>query len=236
VTTPQREALLDKIRALLSKTVENGCTESEAFAALAKARALVDVYDVGDDELELTREEKAILMREPRGSEDKHKIKYYLATAVAKFCACEVWRNHDGLLVFCGMRADAQLATWMLDTLAAFVQNEIVNHLMGSVAEGRERRDIVKSFALGCCDRISKRLDQLRKQSETLATPNAKALVVVKDAAVKARLDELGINLCSRRSSATIGNSASYGAGKAAGDRASFGRPVSGQNATLRLK
>lgn|SRR5262245_18833614 len=89
MTSPQRESLLDKIRALLSKTVANGCTQEEALAALAKARAMMDVHDVDDDELALTREEKAILMREPRGSEDKHKIKYYLATAVAKFCACE---------------------------------------------------------------------------------------------------------------------------------------------------
>jgi hypothetical protein len=33
--TTQRESLLDKIRALLAKTVEAGCTESEALAALA---------------------------------------------------------------------------------------------------------------------------------------------------------------------------------------------------------
>jgi len=234
--TTQREALLTKIRALLSKTIENGATEAEALAALAKARAMVDAYDVGDDELELTKEEAAIILREPRDSTDPHKIKQHLAVAVGKFCECTAWRNHSGTISFCGLRPDAQLATWMLDTLTAFVTNELVNHLVGCIAEGRERRRVLLSFALGCCDRISQRLDQLREQSASLATPNAKALVVVKDAAVKATLDALGISLCSRRSSATIGNSASYGAGKAAGDRASFGRPVSGQNATLRLK
>ena len=35
----EREKLLDKIRALLSKTTESGCTEGEYLAALAKARA-----------------------------------------------------------------------------------------------------------------------------------------------------------------------------------------------------
>jgi len=38
----EREKLLDKIRALLSKTTESGCTEGEYLAALAKARALMD--------------------------------------------------------------------------------------------------------------------------------------------------------------------------------------------------
>ena len=63
--TTQREGLLDKIRALLAKTVGSGCTESEALAALSKARAMMDAYAVGDDELSLTKEEKAILRREP---------------------------------------------------------------------------------------------------------------------------------------------------------------------------
>ena len=31
-----RDSLLDKIRALMSKTVDNGCTEAEALAALTK--------------------------------------------------------------------------------------------------------------------------------------------------------------------------------------------------------
>jgi hypothetical protein len=68
--TTQREGLLDKIRGLLAKTIENGCTESEALAALAKARAMMDAYAVGDDELDLTKEEKAILRREPPGTKD----------------------------------------------------------------------------------------------------------------------------------------------------------------------
>jgi len=132
--TTQREALLDKIRALLARTVENGCTESETLAALAKARAMMDAYAVGDDELNLTKEEKAILRHEPPGSKDPHRIKKLLAESVATFCDCTVWRDlsRGGILVFCGLRPDAQFATWLLDTLAAFVQNEIVNHLSKS--------------------------------------------------------------------------------------------------------
>jgi hypothetical protein len=57
--TQKREDLLAKIRALLSKTIEAGCTEGEAMLALQKARAMMDVYDVSDEELQLTKEEKA---------------------------------------------------------------------------------------------------------------------------------------------------------------------------------
>jgi uncharacterized protein DUF2786 len=234
--TTQREGLLDKIRALLSKTVENGCTEEEALAALAKARAMMDVHEVSDDELNLTKEEKAILRKESPGTEDPHNIKFYLATSIAKFCGCKTWRNHGGGIVFCGLRADADFATWLLDALAAFVKAETVNHLMHTLAEGRERHRVIKGFVLGCTDRISLRLNELCEQPASQATTsNATALVVTKQAAVDAKMKELGIKIRTVGASWTGRDEGAYSAGNAAGSRASFGRPMSGRAATLRL-
>jgi Protein of unknown function (DUF2786) len=79
--TTQREGLLDKIRGLLAKTLENGCTESEAMAALDKAHAMMAAYDVSENELSLTKEEKAILRREPPGTKDPHRIKWFLLSS-----------------------------------------------------------------------------------------------------------------------------------------------------------
>jgi Protein of unknown function (DUF2786) len=237
--TIERDSVLNKIRALLAKTMENGCSEAEAMAALGKAQAMKDAYAVTEGELNLTKEEKAILRREPPGTKDPHRIKWFLTAAVSKFCNCRCWRERrakGGGLVFCGLPSDAQFATWLLDTLAAFVQAEIVNFLMEAEPSNEERPQAIRGFVLGCCDRISDRLMELCEQSATLATSNAKALVVVKDAAIKAKLDELGIHLCSSSGSCGAWDSSSYAAGKAAGDRASFGRPVSGRNATLRLR
>jgi hypothetical protein len=42
--TTSREALLNKIRALHSRTVANGATEAEMLAFLAKAREMCDAY------------------------------------------------------------------------------------------------------------------------------------------------------------------------------------------------
>jgi hypothetical protein len=237
--TIERESVLNKIRALLAKTMENGCSEAEAMAALGKAQAMRDAYAVTEAELNLTKEERAILRREPPGTKDPHRIKWFLVGAVSKFCNCRCWRQRrddGGGLVFCGLPSDAQFATWLLDTLADFVRAELVNHLMDAEPTNEERREVMRGFVLGITDRISERLRELCEQSATLATSNAKALVVVKDAAIKAKLDELGIHLCAASSSCGAWDSSSYDAGRTAGDRASFGRPVSGQNATLRLK
>ena len=56
--TTERESVLNKIRALLAKTIENGCSEAEAMAALGKAQAMKDAYAVTEAELNLTKEEK----------------------------------------------------------------------------------------------------------------------------------------------------------------------------------
>jgi hypothetical protein len=233
--TIQREGLLGKIRALLAKTIENGCTESEAMAALDRARAMMDAYAVSESELNLTKEEKAILRREPPGTKDPHRIKRRLYDSVAQFCGCTAWRQ-DRILVFCGLPSDAQFATWLLDVLTAFVQAEIVKHLMNVDPSNEDRREVINGFVLGCTDRIRQRLDELRAQSGAVATSNAKALVVVKGQAVQAKLDELGIRLRMSYGSCGAFDDSSYRAGRAAGDRANLGRPVSGRNATLRLR
>jgi len=219
----------------MAKTVENGCTEEEALAALAKARALMDVYEVSDDELALTKEETAILRREPPHSKDPHRIKAYLVEAVAEFCDCRAWRDVDRNLVFCGLRSDVQFATWLLDTLTAFVETELVDHLMSTLAEGRHRREVINGFVMGCTDRIRDRLNKLRRQSERAVVGNAKELVVAKDAAIAAKLDELGICLRRGSMSSRAYDDSSYRDGTEAGGRANFGRPMSGRNATLRL-
>jgi hypothetical protein len=138
--------------------------------------------------------------------------------------------------VFCGLPSDAQFATWLLDTLTAFVQAEIVKHLMDVDPSKEDRREVINGFVLGCTERINQRLDELCAQSATVATSNAKALVVVKGQAIQAKLDELSICLRTGRLSCGACDDSSYQAGRAAGDRASFGRPVSGRNATLRLR
>jgi hypothetical protein len=237
--TIERENLLSKIRALLAKTLDAGCTEQEALTALAKAQAMIAAYEVTEAELKLTKEEKAILRSEPPGTKDPHQIKWNLLYGVSKFCNCESWRERrrkGGGIVFCGLPADAQFATWLLDHLAAFIESEIVNFLIKSEPSNEDRRAAIRGFVAGCTERISDRLEELSEQTAAVATSNAKALVVLKDRAVQDKLKELEIRIHATCGGYVEHDQSSYAAGKAAGNRASFGRPVSGRNAALRLR
>jgi hypothetical protein len=231
--TGHREKMLDKIRALLSKTTENGCTEEEYLAALAKARALMDAYEIAEDDLQLTKEEGVVLRKEMT-SIDPHHIKWYMSRAVGEFCDCRAWRDEDGKLVFMGVASDTQFATWLLDHLAGFVLAELADHLMGDIAIGTPRRKVINGFVDGITRRISERLRELCKPPAA-ASSNSRALVAIKQTLIKAKMDELGIKLRTASASSRQRDEGSFTAGRSAGERASFGRPVSGRAATLRI-
>ena len=232
-----REALHDKIRALLAKTTANGCTEAEELAALDKARAMMDAYEVTEEELQLSKAEAAVLRAEPpEDVRDPHQIKMaphpgrQVNSAIA-----QIFRQVGDGLKFCGLPGDVEFAMWLIDHLADFVQAELASHLICCLAPRSERRRIIKGFVEGCTGRISDRMVDLCRRSAAERTDNSRALMVIKSSAIADTLKALGIKL--RSSSGRCGNvnEAAYEAGRRAGDQASFGRPVSGSMGVLRL-
>jgi hypothetical protein len=232
-----RNSIIEKIKALLAKTTENGCTEEEMLSALAMARAWKDAHEITDDELQLSREEKAILHDESEAdARDTHNIKFKLGRAVGRYCNVRIYRDSSKAgLTFVGFKSDIDDATWLLDHLSDFVHSALFEFLLDCLApEGQERKEEIRGFVIGCTGRISGRLIEMCDQTKTVRTTNGNALVVIKDQAINDLLKAKGIWLRTRRSRARFSDGA-RAAGQSAGDRASFGRPVSGSGATLRL-
>ena len=231
-----RQSFVEKIKALLAKTTANGCTEAEEFAALAKARALRDAYQIDDAELALTREEEAIIHEEARDKSDPHGVKWRLAYAVGKFCGVQIWRTpHVNILSFCGLKADSEWASWLLDHLTDFVQARLVEHLMFSLAPKNERTRVIRGFVEGITDRIATELERLTAQEPD--GENNRALILVQNQAIQKKMKEAGITLRggSGGRRAEI-NWNSYEAGREAGSGATFGRPVSGKASVRQLR
>lgn len=232
-----RNSIIDKVKALLTKTTANGCTEAEMFAALNKAAVMMETYDISDEEVQLTQQEAAMLHAEPPDLRDAHGIRWRLTYGVAQFCSVQIFRRRGetGLKII-GLPSDVEFARWLLDTLADFVFAELYAHLVSSLAPRSERRTIVRSFVDACCTRIVDRMMQLVDRSNIERTSNHRALTIAKDVAIKAYMKEQGIRLRAVRSrgSANV-NQLARRAGHAAGDRASLGRPVSGAAGVLRV-
>jgi hypothetical protein len=232
-----RNSIIEKIKALLAKTTANGATEAEMLSALDKASAWMDAYDITDDEVRVAKDEAAMLHADPPDLKDPHKIKWRLTYGVSQFCGVQIYRSwHETGLRCIGLPSDVQFAMWLLDSLADFVFTALYEHLIGCLAPPSERRVIMRSFVEACCARISDRLTELVERSKKARTSNGRELVVIKDAAIKAFMKEHEIHLrtCSGPSPSTV-NEAARAAGRAAGDRATFGRPVTGAAGVLRI-
>lgn len=228
-----RTNLLNKIRALLSKTVEAGCTEAEAMSALSMAQAIMDAYEVTEEDLIETKKESAVseTMKDMR---DPHHIRAYITKSISRFTNTKSYkseiRSQKWKYYFIGLPSDVEFAMWLTETLTMFVQKELKNYIWANDYTSLEppaKRRIINGFVFGCTNRISERLIELSMQAAP--TINGTALMVIKDQLINHKMKELGLNLIAPRKRSSRINANSYEAGKAAGNRATFGRPVGGE-------
>lgn len=193
---PDRNSIIEKIKALLAKTTANGATQAEMLSALDKAQAMMDAYDITDAEVQIAKEEAAILHADPPDLSEPHKLKWRLSHGVSQFCGVQIYRSRGQTGLKCiGGPSDVQFAMWLLDSLADFVFAELYAHLIGCLAPKSERQIIIRSFTASCCERIAERLCELVERSKAARTSNGRELVLVRDAAIKAFMKEHGCAL-----------------------------------------
>ncbi len=107
-------AVASRIRALLAKTVDKGCTEAEAMTAATKAKELMDKYQIDLSDTEL--EEEGFKCGTTEGAEKrKFNVQRWIASAIAEYCEVRCWLKRDlsrrrMRYVFFGLSSDVELA------------------------------------------------------------------------------------------------------------------------------
>lgn len=231
-----RQTLAARVRALLAKTSENGATEAEALAAAEKARELMDKYHLDHGALGMEEEgtrKSTTFPPRGRGSREggriHNEIKKPLCFSIGKFCDCRVWTTNYTLINFLGLQSDVDFAEWLLSSLTTFVVNQTSLFQLDAVLDGLYCDPSTRlSFQVGAVERIKERLNELATSRANLQSASTgTSLIVLKNQLVERHFKKLGLRLAPVSYSAgTISNSSAYSAGRAAGDRASFGRPV----------
>lgn len=235
----EREKVAARIKALLEKTVENGCSEGEAIAAAMKARELADKYQIDLSAADLEAEGGLHGICDPHLGRMVN-VQKFMGNGIADFTDTKCWYGEcniaedgeppefDKRLQFVGLASDVDFAFWLVITLEDFVWAQ-ADRFGGN---GRERKD----FAIGCASRISERLrEEAAKRKADASNDSRNALVVVKNALVESTFKELGIKLRNGTSRSRIGSRNAFAAGKQAGNKANFGRPVNGGGGMARL-
>ncbi len=217
-----RDDVLNKVRALLSKTVENGYTEAEAMAALEMAGKMMDAHDIVIDSMFVAR--------------DPHAISWKLAYWISKFTETYTY-GHKRKIQFVGLKGDTDFAIWLTQTLTKFVQAELKKfmwqHGYQSLDIARKRR-VINGFVVGCCGTINIKLKKMIDARQTVV--NSTALVVAKNALIQDAIKDLNIGKADNRGRKAQMYHGAYKAGVNAGDKATFGRPVEDSGGLLRLK
>jgi hypothetical protein len=214
-----RKKMLDKVRAILAKTMDNGCTEEEAMTALAKARELMATYEIDESELQEEQEKATTFRTAPN---DPYEIKRGLCVNVGKFTRCAAFRDRDEVITFAGKPSDIVFATWLLDTLQRFVMRELrAYQAKRSKLHMQNSNHMSVSFVVGCAQRINEKLKELAP----IDWAKTKELIV----------KELNMSLTKSRGPSRNLDENAARAGHKTGSSARFDRPVT-SGGQLRLK
>jgi hypothetical protein len=229
------DRLLQVIRGLRAKTVDQGCTEAEAMAAAAKVAELLDRYGLSLSDVELRRQSCAGVgietTRRRSGPLDR------TVPHIAAFFDCRCWTEKTASetlgYIFFGLPGDVEAAQYLYELVERTFETETAGFKDGDFyrsLNSSERRDGTGSFQLGLARGIIAKLDKLRQEREAaLRRSSGRDLMVVKASVVDEELDRLGLSFTAK----PIGGKKyvmadAYAAGQEAGERFDY-RPGIGQ-------
>jgi hypothetical protein len=239
----KRSGLLDKITALLAKTRENGCTESEAIAAAELAQKLMAKYGLSLSELRATTSPVDACEAEATaiGRQRAHEV-LHLSEAIAFYTDTKTWfhrhgwihRTKDGrirthesggiVVIFFGLSADVQVANYLTSTLRVMLDTEWSAFWRAYPEKPKPNaRTARASFMRGMTNRVSKRLYEMKRAQSREVVNDCREIVLAKEQIVKAAFEASGVRLAHEsRSFSVPGDLKSYSAGDAAGRRVSI--------------
>lgn len=240
-------ALRARIRALMAKTITNGCTEAEATAASAKVAELMDKF--GFEMADLEEREEIV-----EGNYESIKAAIgpvvFSATAIAKFCDVKCWkstsnvRNRNGSIVrkvtikYFGRASDVELAHYMTDIISRAMKNsekawaKQVRKTYG-VVEFRNRTQ----FQRGMAARINTRLLAMKEERNKTVHGNntGYSLVLVKNAEVDDAFNALSLELKTGRSAKKVLRTNAFYSGVEAGDKVTLNTGINGNKSILAI-
>lgn len=229
----ERQKIIDKVRALLAKTVSNGCSEHESMAAAAKAQQMMDEYDL----LHLDLKEKSSFTTTENKNAKYNMVKRVLTGNVAKFCHCRVIYIDKDAVIF-GHDSDVLMAEWLTETLERFINRELRAHIKkAGYMPPQEAKSEKNGFLVGALTRIIERLEELtpKEMNESM-----NALIISKTAEVDAKYEEYKAALGSKIVPIQFSNKkwcsdTGLASGKDAGDKATFSRPITAKTAATMI-
>jgi hypothetical protein len=228
------ERLKARIEALRSKTVTNGCTESEALAAAEKVAELLDRHSLSLSDIQIRA--TACDRHEVETSRKTKAPLDYTIAAIAEFCDCKVWREtgEDGTrrYVFFGLRHDVDAAGYLAAMISTAIASELVAYRLTREYQDvprRARATASSSFSIGMAMSVSRKLRAMKQERDRQTVAAGRDLVVVKSDVVERELERLNLKFRqAQRPARKYVSEDAFNAGRRAGDELPLNPAVKG--------
>lgn len=237
-TASERAALVKRIRALSRFTEANGCTETEAQAALAKVQELISAHNIRQDELSIR--EEGLHCTQDEFTELNSSVGDWMdcGLPIAALYNTKVWvaqRIEDdplGLGLGSMRVAHMRFFGFAADVAASVATAAIICNAVN--AESSRFKGHRPSFRAGMIARLCQRLRDMKPKA---AQSTGRGLIVLKDQLVTEQFAKLNLHLRNVRATRTTAhNSAAYAAGQAAGNGVNLGRAAQLSQGQRRLE
>lgn len=199
----KREKIKSKIKALLSKTTDNGATKEEMESALAKAKELMVNFFISEHDLtDPYISEKCVLVEVPLTKSGYDMSRFY--HSLSELFDCKCYYNNERIAFF-GFEEDTQLCayfyTLITKTCLAEKEKYMKSEAYKELRKMYNGKTLASSFITGFTLGVSKNLEELYDERESELSKEQYGLVVVeKKAKVELQFDELGMDLRKARS------------------------------------
>lgn len=228
----KRERKLAQIRALLARTVSNGCTEVEARTAASAVDRLMATYEIDLDEVTVKKQE--IVQRRVPTNPNKaprHAVDNS-AQRIAAFCDCKVWNYVDGLVYF-GFQVDTEITEYLTLLFKRAIDREasdfgLFNPDYNSLSPGG-KSDMIHSFKVGMATRLGERLDELKSKRDFTRRAAGTDLVAIKWPLIEDAFLSLGLRLGRGSSGRAVRDTGAYQAGQSAANKVQINQGIAGR-------
>lgn len=225
----ERDKIAARIRALLAKTVENGCTEDEAVAAAEKAAEMLARYNLTVDEVQM-RESPFTRHTESHRDWTADRL-WKVAAAIADLTGARYWTSARGVwpveINFFGFEHEVDVAKYLFAICSRAMDGQVdrLDFAYRMLRTEVRRRKIIP-FIDGMADRLHQRITALKPPQ-----PTGRGLIVLRNALITAAMADAGIKTKSSATRRSRDLDEAYIDGLNAGDRVSLNRGIRGTSA-----
>lgn len=223
----EREKIAARIRALLAKTVANGCTEEEALSAARLAASLLAKYNMTVDETELRANP---FKRETASEPDAVGERLWkVAKAISELVGTTYWRSRAGVnpvqITFFGFEHEVEISHYLLAICTrAMKDGERKAQWSNQLFTLSKRRMATLAYLDGMADRLAERIIAL-KPAEQVGT----GLVALRDQLIEQALQDEGIKLNGKKERASRDFALDYLIGRADGEKVGLNQGLTGR-------